>query len=226
MKELQAAIGSEKASTSQIQVGPQGYLIMYPILDGHYVNVGLWLNRPDPFKDQHVKETSMEKAIPEWDETQRKVMELIGSTTFSPVSYHAKQPSSFFKGRAGLIGDAAHALTPHVGGGFGLAVEDCFVLAEVLRLVNPDEHTIDQIAAAFSAFQEIRKSRFQQLSDSSMKAGQIWTSLYKETLSVEDLHDFNVEITSILKPVWDYDVLDAAEKAIASMKRRAQADQA
>lgn len=39
-------------------------------------------------------------------------------------------PGPWFKGRVVLIGDAAHATTPHLASGAGLAVEDGLVLAE------------------------------------------------------------------------------------------------
>jgi len=41
--------------------------------------------------------------------------------------------SPWYRGRVLLIGDAAHATTPHVGYGAGLAVEDGIVLTELLQ---------------------------------------------------------------------------------------------
>ena len=42
-------------------------------------------------------------------------------------------PEPWFKGRAILIGDAAHATTPHLGQGAGMAIEDAIVLRQELR---------------------------------------------------------------------------------------------
>jgi 2-polyprenyl-6-methoxyphenol hydroxylase-like FAD-dependent oxidoreductase len=42
-------------------------------------------------------------------------------------------PPPWHKGRAILIGDAAHATTPHMAAGAGIAVEDSIVLAELLQ---------------------------------------------------------------------------------------------
>ena len=53
--------------------------------------------------------------------------------------------SPWYQGRVLLIGDAAHATTPHVGYGAGLAVEDGIVLTELLQ----DEEELDQALARF-----------------------------------------------------------------------------
>ena len=42
-------------------------------------------------------------------------------------------PPPWHRGRAILIGDAAHATTPHLASGAGLAVEDALVLGECLQ---------------------------------------------------------------------------------------------
>jgi 2-polyprenyl-6-methoxyphenol hydroxylase-like FAD-dependent oxidoreductase len=40
-------------------------------------------------------------------------------------------------GRVALLGDAAHAMAPHLGQGAGQAIEDAFVVAECLRTMEP-----------------------------------------------------------------------------------------
>jgi 2-polyprenyl-6-methoxyphenol hydroxylase-like FAD-dependent oxidoreductase len=42
-------------------------------------------------------------------------------------------PGDWYRGRVVLIGDAAHATTPHLGQGAGMAIEDSIVLAEELQ---------------------------------------------------------------------------------------------
>ena len=56
------------------------------------------------------------------------------------------------RGRSILIGDAAHATTPHLGQGAGMAIEDSLVLAEELKR----HETVD---AAFHAFRARRYDR-------------------------------------------------------------------
>jgi 2-polyprenyl-6-methoxyphenol hydroxylase-like FAD-dependent oxidoreductase len=59
---------------------------------------------------------------------------------------------SWYAGRVCLMGDAAHATGPHSGQGGSMAMEDAIVLAKCLR-------DFDDIAAAFAAYQHIRKAR-------------------------------------------------------------------
>ncbi len=55
-------------------------------------------------------------------------------------------------GRVCLMGDAAHAMSPSAGQGASMAMEDAMVLAQCLR-------DIDEVPAAFSAFERIRRPR-------------------------------------------------------------------
>ena len=52
-------------------------------------------------------------------------------------------PAPWYRGRVVLIGDAAHAITPHLGQGAAQAVEDAVVLADELRKDEPLEKSLD-----------------------------------------------------------------------------------
>ena len=54
-------------------------------------------------------------------------------------------PAPWYKGRVLLIGDAAHASTPHLASGAGMAIEDAVVLSEMLASEAP----ITQILEGF-----------------------------------------------------------------------------
>jgi len=56
------------------------------------------------------------------------------------------------RGRIGLLGDAVHATTPHLGQGAGMAVEDAIVLAEELE-------RNDGVESALAAYRERRFAR-------------------------------------------------------------------
>lgn len=63
-----------------------------------------------------------------------------------------------------LLGDAAHATSPHVGQGASLAMEDAAVLAKCLR-------DIEDVPAAFRAFEELRKERVEEIVTLSRETG-------------------------------------------------------
>lgn len=72
------------------------------------------------------------------------------------------------KGRVVLLGDAAHATTPHLGQGAGMAIEDSIVLAEEIARA-------DSIERAFGAFHDRRYERCRYVVEASraISLGQI-----------------------------------------------------
>lgn len=68
------------------------------------------------------------------------------------------------KGRVCLIGDAAHGISPHIGQGASLALEDTIVIAELLKL-HKDYRT------AFQIFQSHRQPRVEKIIKSAREVG-------------------------------------------------------
>ncbi len=64
-----------------------------------------------------------------------------------------------------LIGDAAHAIGPHVGQGTSLALEDAFVLAKCLRDLRGS-------ASGFEIFERMRRDRVERVAAQSRRTGQ------------------------------------------------------
>lgn len=76
----------------------------------------------------------------------------------------------WFKGRVALLGDAAHAMTPNMGQGAGMAIEDAYVLARALQQ--------QPIPQALQTYQEQRYNRVRQIQNASRQIGQVgqWAS--------------------------------------------------
>ncbi len=53
-------------------------------------------------------------------------------------------PAPWYRGRVVLIGDAAHASSPHIAQGASMAIEDAIVLSELATIDQPVEATLDQ----------------------------------------------------------------------------------
>jgi len=75
-------------------------------------------------------------------------------------------PPPWHRGRVLLIGDAAHATTPHCAYGAGLAVEDAVILAEVLQSDEPLE-------TVFEKFMERRFARCRDIVEGSCRLGEL-----------------------------------------------------
>jgi 2-polyprenyl-6-methoxyphenol hydroxylase-like FAD-dependent oxidoreductase len=74
-------------------------------------------------------------------------------------------PQPWFKGPVVLIGDAAHATTPHLAAGAGIGIEDAIVLAEELRHGD--------VSAALERFQQRRWERCRLVVENSVRLGEI-----------------------------------------------------
>jgi 2-polyprenyl-6-methoxyphenol hydroxylase-like FAD-dependent oxidoreductase len=71
---------------------------------------------------------------------------------------------TWHRGRVCLLGDAAHALGPHVGQGSSLALEDAFVMAKCLR-------DIPDTSQAFATFERVRRGRVEPILEQSRRTG-------------------------------------------------------
>ena len=74
-------------------------------------------------------------------------------------------PPPWYRGRVLLIGDSAHATTPHMASGAGIAIEDAVVLGELLQR---DERLSDVLAA----FMARRFDRCKMVVDNSLRIGE------------------------------------------------------
>jgi 2-polyprenyl-6-methoxyphenol hydroxylase-like FAD-dependent oxidoreductase len=71
----------------------------------------------------------------------------------------------WYRGRVILIGDAAHATTPHLAQGAGLAIEDAVVLADELE-------NKAGVAEAFEGFHRRRYQRCKTICEGSIQVGE------------------------------------------------------
>jgi 2-polyprenyl-6-methoxyphenol hydroxylase-like FAD-dependent oxidoreductase len=76
------------------------------------------------------------------------------------------QPAPWYRGRAVLIGDAAHATTPHLAYGAGMAIEDGVVLVEELGRCA-------SLGAALEGFMARRFERCRRVIENSVELGRL-----------------------------------------------------
>lgn len=73
------------------------------------------------------------------------------------------------KGLVCLVGDAAHATTPHAGQGASMAMESALTLAKCLR-------DIPNTQDAFSKYQQLRKDRVEKMISMARRSGGMFTT--------------------------------------------------
>lgn len=211
METMASVVGEQRARISTQYIGHGAYGISYPIMRAKKVNVGLyklsetwdcdtWVrpaNREEMQKDMAHMGEYVNALIPHMpDPSQWAIFEQ------APIS-------TFTKSRVAILGDAAHASTPHQGAGAGQAIEDAHVLAELLsdqRVITP-EHA----AAAFQAYDEVRRPRSQRVVTTSKENAELLC------LCHEGVGDDEQKLKEMwderYRWLWDIDIQEQAEKA-------------
>ena len=217
---LEAALGNEIARHSQMFVGPGGYVVMYPV-QGEKMNIGLWPYKAEPWTHKEwilpSQREAMFEDMKDWGGTVHKIMGLIEDPTFWANFYFDIQPDSFAFGRVCLLGDAAHAMPPHQGSGAGQAIEDAYVMAEVLRKVNDSGCAASsEVDKAFAAYESVRRPRTDEVVRTSVEIHDWWGKVHREDLTEADLVEYAVATQERFRWIWEEDLASSARKALAA----------
>src|SRR5439155_323383 len=87
------------------------------------------------------------------------------------------RPGPWARGRVALLGDAAHALTPNMGQGAGMAMEDAAVLAEELARAARNERDVPTALTSYVGRRQRRVETIVRLSREIGEEGQRTTAL-------------------------------------------------
>jgi 2-polyprenyl-6-methoxyphenol hydroxylase-like FAD-dependent oxidoreductase len=184
--------------SANILCGKTGGTMGYTRIRGDNPRLALWwrnMNVRDWWPEGAAVPTRDELQAIDTDELKARVLNMPGG--WSPLvqrlvadtrhiargTVHDLPPlPRWYQGRAVLVGDAAHAVSPHSGQGACMALEDAMYLAKVLRLAMRDHHRDgDQhqgplpssvVEAAFRAYQNGRKARAEAVAVGGRQRGE------------------------------------------------------
>jgi 2-polyprenyl-6-methoxyphenol hydroxylase-like FAD-dependent oxidoreductase len=127
-----------------------------------------WEQEPDrqAFQDPSFQQNIKKELLELHKNDYGKIREIIsaGSDLFAYPIYDMPPLEKWHTENVCLIGDAAHAISPHTGQGASLALEDSAVLAKCLAC-NPNP------GLAFSRFQQLRSDRVARVIAQARKVG-------------------------------------------------------
>lgn len=174
MEKAAKALGDELARNSQMYLGRHGHVLTFPIENGKTMNVVAFQTKMDgKWEDERwvlpMKKEDMFADFEGWGESVQKVLSLMEKPDVWALFDHPPAPT-YFKGHFALLGDAAHASTPHQGAGAGQAIEDAFILSNLLGQVN----SVDEMERAFYAYDAVRRPRSQKVVATSRDAAKIY----------------------------------------------------
>lgn len=175
MNEFQALMGVDKSTNGQMYLGHGRYIITYPVEHGETVNMvgvvrtstgGVWPH------DNWLVNSTREDLLRDYAGWDGRLLNLLASygTSEKWALFHYPSSSPYYRGRVCLLGDSAHATTPHLGAGAGQAMEDAYVMAELLGGADC-QGSQHKIRGLFAAYDTVRRPRSQQVVHKSYVTG-------------------------------------------------------
>ena len=195
-------------------------MLTTPIEQGQAINVVAYCTKNDGRWDdeQWIKPTTKEEMLAHfhgWSKPVMDILSLIEKPDIWALFDHAPAPTYHRQGRICLLGDAAHASTPHHGAGAGMAVEDALVLSKLLASIESRQG----LEAAFAAYDQVRRPRSQRLVTSSRRVAEVYDFEDESTRrSMKKLGDYLLQAWDW---IWKEDVEGQLERAQRCLLREA-----
>lgn len=172
---------------------------MTPIEQGKVVNIVAYFTKEDGRWNHEawVRPATKEEMLasfPGWSEPVRSILRLIEKPDLWALFDHLPAATYYRKGKLCLLGDSAHASTPHHGAGAGMAVEDALILSRLLASTG----SVGELESAFAAYDAVRRPRSQRLVASSRKTGEIYD------FEDEIIRDNMKAMREYLEQAWDW----------------------
>jgi salicylate hydroxylase len=112
-------------------------------------------------------------------------------------------PAPFYnRGRVCLLGDAAHASSPHCGAGAGMAIEDAYVLSGLVG----EEGIEGNFEAVFKAFDAVRRERTQKLVRHSKEQAEIYEFEKVDVGNPDDKEQIQKLLLDRMDWIWNEDL--------------------
>jgi salicylate hydroxylase len=157
--------------------------------------------------EKWVVTTSKEEMVAdfaEWGDHVQKIIHAMQKPDIWALFMHPPC-NTYTKGRVCLLGDAAHATTPHQGAGAGMCIEDSLIMANLIKEAN----NVDELQRAFSAFDQVRRERTQKNVTTSQEAGM----MYDFELYGDDLDKIEESFTHRMGWIWNIDLKEQLKEA-------------
>lgn len=106
-----------------------------------------------------------------------------------------------------LVGDAAHASTPHQGAGAGMCIEDVYLLSGLLSTCK----SRSDLAKAAHAYDAVRRPRSQKLVKTSREAGMLWE--FEGDDIGDDLEALEQNALKRMDWIWNHDITEDLDRA-------------
>ncbi|KAI5925167.1 mannitol 1-phosphate dehydrogenase [Camillea tinctor] len=202
-------LGEEQATNSQMYLGYNGHILTYPIEKGKTMNIVAFSSQDTWTESEWVVHASKDKLREDYRSWGPRITALVSAMEKPDIwALYNHPPAPTYYGlnpRICLVGDAAHASTPHQGSGAGMCIEDCYILSNLIAEAN----SLEDVDRVFKAYDEVRRPRTHKLVTTSKEAAM----LYEFELEGDDLDAIEQNMTNRMRWIWDIDTVAELERA-------------
>ena len=195
----------------EMWLGQGKHFLTYPMRAGALINFVGFVPADEKMKEA-MKESwsapgdpdALRREFSGWDPRIGSLLRQVKTTFRSAL--HDRDPSpTWTRGRLTLLGDAAHAMLPHLGQGANQSIEDGMALATILSNTNRET-----VPGALLAYERLRRERAAKVQSGARQNGLRYDSF------AADLNVRDAEISAhaeFRKRLYDHDVVSEARAA-------------
>lgn len=214
--EYERVLGQELATTGNHFLYPNGYTIAYPVDQGSALNMfATCVQVGSTWEDKEWKvQSNKEELLRDLQGWHPGVLELLlkHGNGEKWAMFHSPANQPYYRGRICLLGDAAHATTPHMGAGAGMAIEDGFILGRLLGAIDDPA----DLEGVFRAYDAVRRPRTQKVVEESKANVARYQAI--STAKEEELEQLKKESQVEFGKIFDFDLDDSLSEAISALK--------
>lgn len=172
MVEHEATSEMMRVNAAQFWMGPGRALLAYPIAKGQLYNIAITAvgggNGPPGRWNTPVDTKELRAMFRDFCPTVQSLLDLVDTCAkWTIAEVPALTTWSSSSAKVVLVGDAAHAMSPHVAQGAAMAIEDAAVLGDCVGTGKPT----DNLYMALKTFEKIRKPRISRVAELARENG-------------------------------------------------------
>jgi salicylate hydroxylase len=152
---VDAVPGGLPTTDNTLWLGPHGAIVIYLVRRGELVNVVAHYDDPTWTEESWIREVDCSEAIENYRDWHESLGRLFSATEkhYKWALYDRDPLHHYVKGRAAILGDAAHPMLPYLGQGACQTMEEGCVLAMALDKMS------DDLPGALQVYERARQPR-------------------------------------------------------------------
>ncbi|KAI1082920.1 hypothetical protein F5B20DRAFT_569042 [Whalleya microplaca] len=201
MDKAKEILGTHAGDAKWFMAKGKGVAI-YPISKGKEENFVFFVADSNPWMhgDNRIPCTK-EEMIEDLEGFDERLLRLLDyASPYRWPTWHHPKTTTFFNKRVCLVGDVAHASSPHQAAGAGQGLEDAVILSHLLALVKSPE----QLEAAYEVYDAVRRPRAQKVVSTSFDAGVMYT--WRNSEIGDDMSKIVANANQRLHWIWQHDI--------------------